>query len=211
MTRASSAIAARHGLALVEDCCQAHLATADGRPVGTIGVAGAFSFYPTKNLGALGDGGAVVTNDARWPTRMRRLRNGGQTERYHHAGAGRELAARRDAGGDPARAPAVPRGVDRTSAARWPPGIARSSPARRRRRRARAAIRATSIICSSCAAGGRGPTAGAPGRRAASRRWFTTRCRFRAAGARVDRPGRVPDRRRGCATKSCRCRFTSGD
>jgi dTDP-4-amino-4,6-dideoxygalactose transaminase len=81
-------IAARHGLPIVEDCCQAHLATSDGRPVGTIGVAGAFSFYPTKNLGALGDGGAVVTNDAALAARVKRLRNGGQTDRYHHAEAG---------------------------------------------------------------------------------------------------------------------------
>jgi len=77
-------IAARRGLALVEDCCQAHLATAGGRRVGTIGIAGAFSFYPTKNLGALGDGGAVVTNDAALAERLRRLRNGGQTARYRH-------------------------------------------------------------------------------------------------------------------------------
>ena len=78
-------LAARHGLALGEDCCQAHLATAAGRPVGTIGVAGAFSFYPTKNLGALGDGGAVVTNDRALAERIRRLRNGGQIDRYRHA------------------------------------------------------------------------------------------------------------------------------
>jgi len=77
-------VASRHHLALVEDCCQAHLATAGGRPVGTIGVAGAFSFYPTKNLGALGDGGAVITNDAALADRIARLRNGGQTGRYHH-------------------------------------------------------------------------------------------------------------------------------
>lgn len=85
---ALEAIAARHNLALVEDCCQAHLATAGGRPVGTIGAAGAFSFYPTKNLGALGDGGAVVTNDRALADRIRRLRNGGQTDRYHHQEAG---------------------------------------------------------------------------------------------------------------------------
>ena len=77
-------VAARHGLAIVEDCCQAHLATCQGRPVGTIGVAGAFSFYPTKNLGALGDGGAVVTNDRALADRVKRLRNGGQIDRYHH-------------------------------------------------------------------------------------------------------------------------------
>jgi dTDP-4-amino-4,6-dideoxygalactose transaminase len=77
-------VAARHNLAIVEDCCQAHLATSDGRPVGTIGAAGAFSFYPTKNLGALGDGGAIVTNDRALADRLKRLRNGGQSDRYHH-------------------------------------------------------------------------------------------------------------------------------
>lgn len=81
-------VAARHHLPIVEDCCQAHLATAEGRPVGTIGVAGALSFYPTKNLGALGDGGAVITNDRELAARIRRLRNGGQTDRYHHEEAG---------------------------------------------------------------------------------------------------------------------------
>lgn len=82
--RAFEAIASRHNLALVEDAAQAQLATADGRAVGTIGIAGATSFYPTKNLGALGDGGAVVTRDAQLAARIKRLRNGGQTSRYHH-------------------------------------------------------------------------------------------------------------------------------
>ena len=86
--RALSAIAARHDLAIVEDCAQAHLATAQGAAVGTMGVAGAFSFYPTKNLGALGDAGAVVTNDRALAGRVRRLRNGGQDARYHHVESG---------------------------------------------------------------------------------------------------------------------------
>lgn len=77
-------VASQRGIAVVEDACQAHLATAQGRPVGTIGIAGAFSFYPTKNLGTLGDGGAIVTNDAALAAKLRRLRNGGQTDRYHH-------------------------------------------------------------------------------------------------------------------------------
>ena len=77
-------VARTHALAIVEDCCQAHLATCLGRPVGTIGSAGAFSFYPTKNLAALGDGGAVITGDAALADRIKRLRNGGQTDRYHH-------------------------------------------------------------------------------------------------------------------------------
>lgn len=85
---ALAAIATRHRLAIVEDCCQAHLAIAGGRPAGTWGAAGAFSFYPTKNLGALGDGGAVITGDADVAARLRRLRNGGQTSRYHHVEPG---------------------------------------------------------------------------------------------------------------------------
>lgn len=85
---ALAAIAARHRLAIVEDCCQAHLASAGGRPAGTWGAAGAFSFYPTKNLGALGDGGAVITGDPDLAAKLRRLRNGGQTSRYHHVEPG---------------------------------------------------------------------------------------------------------------------------
>ncbi len=85
---AVQALADRHGLAVVEDCAQAHLATDRGRPVGTRGVAGTFSFYPTKNLGALGDGGAVITSDPALADRLRRLRNGGQRERYLHEEAG---------------------------------------------------------------------------------------------------------------------------
>ncbi len=85
---ALAGVSARHDLALVEDCCQAHLATCGGRPVGTVGIAGAFSFYPTKNLGALGDGGAIVTSDNALAERLRRLRNGGQADRYRHVEAG---------------------------------------------------------------------------------------------------------------------------
>jgi dTDP-3-amino-3,4,6-trideoxy-alpha-D-glucose transaminase len=81
---ALAAVASRHNLAIVEDCCQAHLATCGGRPVGSFGAAAAYSFYPTKNLGALGDGGALTTSDERIAARVRRLRNGGQTDRYHH-------------------------------------------------------------------------------------------------------------------------------
>jgi dTDP-4-amino-4,6-dideoxygalactose transaminase len=86
--RAIMAIANARGLAVVEDCCQAHLATCEGRPVGSFGVAAAYSFYPTKNLGALGDGGAITTGDAALAARLKRLRNGGQTDRYHHGEMG---------------------------------------------------------------------------------------------------------------------------
>jgi dTDP-4-amino-4,6-dideoxygalactose transaminase len=81
---ALTALAARHGLLLVEDCAQAHGARYKGRPVGTFGQLAAFSFYPTKNLGAYGDGGAVLTSDPALADRLRRLRTYGQVERYHH-------------------------------------------------------------------------------------------------------------------------------
>jgi dTDP-4-amino-4,6-dideoxygalactose transaminase len=81
---AISAIAKRHNLAILEDACQAHFASCAGQPVGAFGGAAAFSFYPTKNLGALGDGGAVVTNDAELAAALRRLRNGGQRGKYEH-------------------------------------------------------------------------------------------------------------------------------
>jgi dTDP-4-amino-4,6-dideoxygalactose transaminase len=77
-------VARRHNLVIVEDCCQAHLATCDGKPVGSFSQAAAYSFYPTKNLGALGDGGGLTMSDAALAARARRLRNGGQTDRYRH-------------------------------------------------------------------------------------------------------------------------------
>jgi dTDP-4-amino-4,6-dideoxygalactose transaminase len=72
------------GVTVVEDCAQAHGARVAGRPAGTFGAAGCFSFYPTKNLGALGDGGAVVTADDELAGRLARLRTYGQADRYRH-------------------------------------------------------------------------------------------------------------------------------
>jgi len=78
------ALARRHGLLLIEDAAQAHGATCEGRKAGAFGDAAAFSFYPAKNLGALGDGGAVVTGDARLAERVAALRNYGSETKYHH-------------------------------------------------------------------------------------------------------------------------------
>jgi dTDP-3-amino-3,4,6-trideoxy-alpha-D-glucose transaminase len=74
-------IAGRRGIKLIEDCAQAHGARWSGRPVGSFGDAACFSFYPTKNLGALGDGGMVVTNDGATAERLRLLRQYGWAER----------------------------------------------------------------------------------------------------------------------------------
>jgi dTDP-4-amino-4,6-dideoxygalactose transaminase len=82
---ALDAIAAPLGLPIVEDAAQAHGASIAGRKVGTFGAAGCFSFYPSKNLGALGDAGAIVTNDDALAGRLRQLRNGGQSDRYTHS------------------------------------------------------------------------------------------------------------------------------
>jgi dTDP-3-amino-3,4,6-trideoxy-alpha-D-glucose transaminase len=77
-------LAAERGLSVVEDAAQAHGARYKGRPVGTIGDAGTFSFYPAKNLGAWGDAGAVVTSQAHVAERVRLLRSHGEEPRYHH-------------------------------------------------------------------------------------------------------------------------------
>lgn len=77
-------IARKHGLKIVEDCAQAHGATYKGQKVGTFGDAAGFSFYPGKNLGALGDAGAVVTNDKELADKVRALGNYGSDYKYHH-------------------------------------------------------------------------------------------------------------------------------
>ena len=77
-------IASRHGLFVVEDCAQAHGATYKGRKVGTFGDAAGFSFYPGKNLGALGDAGAAVTNNKELADKIRALGNYGSDYKYHH-------------------------------------------------------------------------------------------------------------------------------
>jgi dTDP-4-amino-4,6-dideoxygalactose transaminase len=82
------AVAREQGLAVVEDACQAVGALYRGRPVGNVSGIAALSFYPTKNLGALGDGGAILVEDPEVAKRLRQLRNGGQADRYRHEVAG---------------------------------------------------------------------------------------------------------------------------
>lgn len=82
--RALSRLAARHGLAIVEDAAQAHGARRDGVAPGMSALAAAFSFYPSKNLGAMGDAGAVSTEDSRLAARVRALREHGQSRKYEH-------------------------------------------------------------------------------------------------------------------------------
>jgi dTDP-4-amino-4,6-dideoxygalactose transaminase len=81
-------LADRHGLTLIEDAAQAHGAYYEGRRVGSIGRVGCFSFYPGKNLGAFGEGGAIVTDDEATAHRMRCLRDHAQDGRHHHVEIG---------------------------------------------------------------------------------------------------------------------------
>lgn len=82
------ALAAPHGIPVIEDACQAHGALYRGRRAGSLGRAGCFSFYPGKNLGAFGEAGAVVTNDADLKTRLQVLRDHGQARKYFHSAIG---------------------------------------------------------------------------------------------------------------------------
>ena len=176
-----------------------------GRPVGTIGVAGAFSFYPTKNLGALGDGGAVVTNDRRSPIGSGACATAGRRDRYHHEELG--VNSRLDemqAAILRARLPCLPSWTARRRRARRR-AIGRRSPADRSTCR-RSAMPGTSTICSW--------SASATG---AALQPHLARRRHRDAGAlsgadpapagarRRERRTTVP-RRRVRATKCCRCR-----
>jgi dTDP-4-amino-4,6-dideoxygalactose transaminase len=81
-------IARRHGIPVIEDACQAHGAEYKGRKAGTLGCAGCFSFYPGKNLGALGEAGAVTTNDPGIARKIEMLRDHGQETKYHHSVVG---------------------------------------------------------------------------------------------------------------------------
>lgn len=81
-------LAERNNLFVIEDCAQSTGATFQGEKCGSVGDCGAFSFYPTKNLGAYGDGGAITTNDEAVYTNLMALRNYGQTKRYHHESRG---------------------------------------------------------------------------------------------------------------------------
>lgn len=105
------ALAEAHGLPVIEDAAQAHGATRHGVAAGSFGRAAAFSFYPSKNLGALGDGGAVTTSDAALADRVRLLRNYGSAHKYAHQTEGRNSRL------DPLQAAVL--GVRMTRLAAW--------------------------------------------------------------------------------------------
>ena len=215
--RAIMAIARARGLAVVEDCCQSHLATCDGQPVGSFGVAAAYSFYPTKNLGALGDGGAITTNDAALAAKLKRIRNGGQTDRYHHGEMG--VNSRLDevqAAILSARLPLLAgwTAARRTHAADVPAAARRGRPRAAARMRCRARLPPVPRAL----APPRRPAGRAESRRA-SRRSSTTRCRSRGSRrCRTRRRPSCPEADRVCAqvlvaaavSRDCRGRRADG-
>lgn len=85
---AINAIAREHGIIVIEDACQAHGAHYKGKPAGSLGQAACFSFYPGKNLGAYGEGGAIVTDNEEWDQKLRMLRDHGSLQKYHHDALG---------------------------------------------------------------------------------------------------------------------------
>jgi dTDP-4-amino-4,6-dideoxygalactose transaminase len=82
------AIAGAHGIPVIEDACQAHGSEYKGKKAGTLGVAGCFSFYPGKNLGAYGEAGAVITDNQQVADKIKMLRDHGQSQKYYHDGIG---------------------------------------------------------------------------------------------------------------------------
>ena len=82
-------LAKKYNLEIIEDCAQAHGATINHQKVGTFGNIGCFSFYPTKNLGALGDGGAIITSDENLYLKIKALRNYGSEKKYYNKYVGR--------------------------------------------------------------------------------------------------------------------------
>ena len=137
----------KHKLWVIEDCAQAHLARYKGRQVGTFGAAATYSFYPGKNLGAMGDAGAVVTNDERAGRAHDHARAARRAGEASASNRGHQQPARRHAGGDPVGQAAAFAGVDPGAPGRGresttPASIrSRTSSSRRSRRAA-----ATSII-----------------------------------------------------------------
>ncbi len=106
-------VASRNTVGIVEDACQAHGATRDGRAAGSVGVAAAFSFYPAKNLGAIGDAGALVTNDEELAETVRSLREHGQGAEVPPCARGLHGTTRHDPGARPAAQASAPRRLDR--------------------------------------------------------------------------------------------------
>ena len=153
-------LAREAGAHVVEDACQAHGAFYRGRRVGSLGAIGCFSFYPTKNLGAWGDAGAVVTSEPKLAERVRLLRAHGEKPRYHHRLIGgtarmdalqaavlRRKLTRLDGWNEERRrlGPAASRGAGRR-------GRGRRRASRGAHRASRSRAPTTSITCSSCAA-----------------------------------------------------------